>query len=62
VFARVNRWALIGVDPDVDPGLRITPVPSITVVTAVATIVIFAATAMTGENAPGGRQEGEDAY
>ena len=49
-------------DPDVDPWFRIPRVPAITVVTAVAMIVIFAAAAMAGKNATGGRQEGEDAY
>jgi hypothetical protein len=62
VLARFDRGALIGVDPDIDPGFRITPVPAITVVAAVAMIVIFAAAAMAGKNATGGRQEGEDAY
>ena len=61
MLARFDRWALIGVDPDVDPWFSIARVPAITVVAAVAMIVIFAA-AMAGENATGGRQEGEDAY
>lgn len=58
-----NGPALIGVDPDVNPWFRITSVPPIIVVTPVAAmIVIFAAAAMAGKDATGGRQEGEDAY
>jgi len=62
VFARFDGLALIGVDPDVHSRFGITRVPAITVVTAVAMIVIFAAATMAGKNATGGRQEGEDAY
>jgi len=62
VLARFDRWALIGVDPDIDPWFSIARVPAITVVAAVAMIVIFAAAAMAGKNATGGRPEGVDAY